>query len=95
MIPNGLTRCGTCGELKGTFLYPEFNAGGKLIPTTVLCLCDGLICESCGKGRSHRPISNYYNEETGKVIHAPYFMAEQHCSECGARVWSDLRSEAN
>lgn len=95
MIPDGLTRCGTCGELKGTLLYPEPNGEDKLISTTVLCLCAGLICENCGKGRMHHPIANYYDEETGKVIHVPYFIAEQHCSECGARAWTDLRSDAN
>jgi hypothetical protein len=58
MIPDGLTRCETCGELKGTFLYPELPEGkGDLVPTPVRCLCDGLVCENCGKGRMHRRMS--------------------------------------
>ena len=88
MIPEGLTRCETCGEYKGTGLYPELPEGkGRLVPTPVSCLCEGLICGACGEGQMHRPISNYYKEATGEIIHVPHFMTGRHCSVCGKSAW--------
>jgi len=54
---------------------------------TASCLCDGLVCGACGKGRIHRPISNYYDEESGHLIHVPYFRASAPCPECGVKDW--------
>ena len=88
MIPEGLTRCETCGELKGTCLYPSLPDGkGELAPVLATCLCDGLVCGNCGEGRQHRPISDYYDESTGKIIHVPHFMAGRKCPACEKTAW--------
>jgi hypothetical protein len=64
-----LTRCLGCGELRGG---------------SCLCLCEGLICASCRESRIHRPVSAYYDEETGQVINVPHFAALKVCRVCGA-----------
>ena len=61
------------------------------------CLCEGLLCRACGKGRIHHPISDYYDEATGQLIHVPYFAGMRLCPECGARDWQtvgEIRPEA-
>jgi ribosomal protein S14 len=73
-IPEGLTRCDRCGELKGTFLYAAWY-DPEPRPTPVRCVCDGIECRVCGRRAAvHRPLSNYYVEDQGVVIHVPYFM---------------------
>jgi hypothetical protein len=66
-----LTRCNDCGELRGG---------------SCLCLCDGLVCAACGRDRIRRPISAYYDESTGEIIHVPYFTGLKPCRLCDA--WS-------
>ncbi len=84
MIPDGLERCATCGELKGTFLYAD-GWGAKMTP--VRCICDGIACTNCSRNRIRRPTSNYYDERDGRVWHTPYFLTI--CRECiAARRWS-------
>ena len=80
-VPEGLRRCVTCGELSGTFLYAD-RWDDKPYPTTVLCLCDGIVCPKCKMGSIHRPISEYYNELTQRVIHVPWFGYLSTCAAC-------------
>ena len=71
-VPEELRRCANCGELGGTFLYAD-RWDDNLRPTTVLRLCDGIVCPRCKTGAIHRPISDCYNERAQRVIHAPWF----------------------
>jgi hypothetical protein len=89
LVPHGLVRCEACGELRGSGYAPDPPDHKTVSRVTVSCLCDGLICGNCGEGRIHRPISNYYDEETGKVWHVPYFMAMKPCGVCGAHDWRE------
>ena len=91
MIPKGLTRCPDCGELRGTFLYRD--RWGEAI-TPVRCICDGITCRGCGTNKIRRPISNYYDEETGRVWHTPYFGAMFTCDACRAGAISPWRVPA-
>jgi hypothetical protein len=92
-IPDGLTRCAVCGELEGEFLYKGPH-DPKPTLASVRCLCDGLVCGNCGQERMHRPISDYYNEEDGRVWHVPAFMALRKCRVCGAQDWVREYDEA-
>lgn len=65
-----LERCTSCGELYGG---------------PYLCLCKGLTCGACGVGRIHRPVSSYFDETTGKIIHVPHFATLKRCHSCGAQ----------
>jgi hypothetical protein len=57
-----------------------------------LCLCNGLVCAACGRGRIHRPISAYYDEATREIIHVPHFMTLRRCRVCGAQSrWEAAR----
>lgn len=78
IIPRYLSKCPVCGEWRNRARH-------------VLCLCDGLVCGACGKSRRHRPISNYYDETTGVIVHVPHFGAMIPCHVCGKRAW--VRSE--
>jgi hypothetical protein len=72
-----LSRCCVCGELRGG---------------SCLCLCDGLVCAVCGRDTIHRPISDYYDESAGQIIHVPYFAALKECGACGSRSrWEAAR----
>jgi hypothetical protein len=84
MIPLGLSRCTTCGELKGEFWH-KWTADPEASLTPVRCLCDGIPCSTCRKNLIHRPISNRYDEATGKVWHVPYFGYLLPCEECRER----------
>ena len=85
VIPDGLSRCSVCNELKGELLLEE-DTGPQRAP--VRCLCDGLICGKCGRERIHRPTSNYYDEKLQHLWHVPYFTAMlRRCSRCGAQNW--------
>ena len=82
-LPAGLRYCRRCGEVRGetpdaaVWLDPERG----LAKST--CLCEGQICESCGRRRRRRPISNYYEPVTGDWWHVPWFMGlARKCSEC-------------
>jgi len=78
--PDRLESCLICGEARGvTRVVDEYCCERA----TVLCLCDGVVCTRCRKGRRHRPVSNYYDEKLGKVLHVPHFMGWASCPECG------------
>jgi hypothetical protein len=89
-IPDGLTRCPVCGELRGRAMFPDPPDGATSSEATASCLCDGLVCGACDRGHIHRPISNYYDEASGKLIHVPYFMGLRRCPECDATDWQPV-----
>jgi len=90
MAPEGLARCPVCGELRGRALFPEPPNHTTFSAATASCWCDGLVCGACGKDRIHRPISNYYDERSGHLIHVPYFRAMASCDECGKKDWRQV-----
>jgi hypothetical protein len=65
----GLRQCKVCGEYRGW--------AGRL---KVECLCSGVTCPKCKTNAVHRPTTNYYDIETQKVWHVPYFKSI--CTEC-------------
>jgi hypothetical protein len=85
-IPEGLVRCPTCRELRGTGLHRVPPKRSELKLVTVACLCEGGRCKQCGN-RTHRPISNYYDEKTGHVWHVAHFAWLAPCTRCGAVSW--------
>ena len=87
IVPDGLVRCSTCGDLKGRGLAPDPPTYTTMSPVTVTCLCEGLICGACEVERMHRPISNNWDDVTQKVWHSPYFMAMRRCGNCGESNW--------
>ena len=50
-----MARCAECGQFRG----PEKSA--------ILCDCQGLRCERCGRQNIPPPISDYYDEERGPL----------------------------
>lgn len=75
-----LSRCGQCGELKGEALVDDRWQGKIYVP--VICLCGGIVCRYCRSGAIRRPISDRYDEATGRVLHMPYFGALIPCRAC-------------
>jgi hypothetical protein len=71
--PTDLRRCCGCGEFR--------NAARN-----VLCICSGYVCSSYRVGRMRRPISDHYDEDSGKLWHTPSFLGLRHCA-CGAYAW--------
>ena len=54
------------------------------------------MCAACNDDRIHRPISDYYDEVTGEIIHVPYFVALKPCRVCGAQSrWEDAQPDHN
>lgn len=86
-IPRGLARCPVCNEYRGAVLNDDLSPSSRReeAVVAVLCICDGIPCPKCGKERIHRPISNYWNEATGTILHCPYFSAQIPCSTCRAK----------
>jgi len=85
VIPEGLHRCGQCGELRGRFLYAG-TVDAEPRATEVHCLCAGIVCRSCKERAIHRPISDYYDEATGTVWHVPWFGYRLPCQVCRSRT---------
>jgi len=85
VIPAGLRRCPDCGEYRGANAIVPSYRHDLLEIVEVKCVCEGIPCKVCGKPR-HRPISNYFVEETGRAIHVPSFGAMIPCRECRAGV---------
>jgi hypothetical protein len=52
---------------------------------TVRCLCQGTLCQKCGRNRVHRSGSNSYDERTNSVEHWPWFAGMLPCVECRDR----------
>ncbi|HEY4513563.1 MAG TPA: hypothetical protein VJH06_03565 [Candidatus Paceibacterota bacterium] len=76
-IPEGLIKCGACGEYKGKVI--EDDEEGYI---GVSCLCDGIPCPKCKINKIHRPISNSYDEINNSIGHWPYFSGMMPCNEC-------------
>jgi hypothetical protein len=70
-LPEGLYLCVVCGEARGEAPFP--GPGGEVIRLPSLCLCSGPACTRCGRPRTHRPISDYYEQRAGAWLHVPYF----------------------
>jgi hypothetical protein len=73
-VPKGFNQCVLCGEYKG-----KAKVEGKI--WVVTCLCDGMLCRKCGVTRIHSPVSNYFDKDTGKCWHIPYFGSTV-CDRC-------------
>jgi len=71
-----LQRCLQCGQLRGE----AFVDGGRRVP--VACLCEGIVCRVCRERAIRRPLSNYWDEETGRVWHVPWFAYLRPCAPC-------------
>jgi hypothetical protein len=89
VLPDGLVRCGECSELKGQGITPDMWREW----VRIRCLCDGLICGNCGQHRIHRPISNYWAENEGRLWHVPYLGYLKDCRNCGKSNWVSWRSQ--
>lgn len=76
-IPEGLIKCGACGEYKGKVI--EDNEEEFI---SVSCICDGILCSGCKKNKIHRPISNSYDEKNNDIGHWPWFTGMMPCDEC-------------
>lgn len=72
----GLTKCEVCGEYKGQAIFGSKKIGIK-------CICEGILCTSCGATKIRRPISNIYDEATDTFWHAPFFLRT--CPACRKR----------
>jgi hypothetical protein len=88
--PSSLEKCEICGEYKG--IVYEHQTPIETLNVLVECLCDGEFCRNCKKNRVHRPISNYFNESSGRIIHVPHF-GPCICSECQPVIKQQEREE--
>ena len=84
VIAAGLHRCPDCGEYRGKKAIVPSIRYDLLCIMEVECVCDGIPCKICGKP-THRPISNSYVEETGRVLHMPWFGQAVPCRACRRR----------
>lgn len=93
-IPEGLVKCEVCGEYGGQVMEKDLDWEGSFDKEdadkseehlTISCLCDGILCRICKTNKIHRPISNYYDEESNSIWHIPYFGATVGCAECRDR----------
>jgi hypothetical protein len=74
--PAGLARCEQCGELYGWALFRDPPRQTTCSAARTSCLCEGVVCADCGQ-RSHRPISNHYDEAADTLWHVPSFMVHR------------------
>ena len=83
-IPRGLVLCPVCHEYRGAVRNDDLPLSSQReeAVVAVLCICDGIPCQKCGKGRIHRPISNYWDEARGTLIHCAWFSAQVLCNQC-------------
>ena len=65
-----MERCAECGKFRG----PE--------KSSILCFCQGLRCDRCGRRNIWRPISDFYDEEKGGFWHVPHFAVPSWCDRC-------------
>jgi hypothetical protein len=71
----GIDELGTLGRCPAC---REFRCDAQQI----LCLCDGLRCERCGRKKMHRPVSSYHDEVEERLCHVPWFYAPPVCRDC-------------
>jgi hypothetical protein len=91
-IPRGLVRCEVCHEYRGAVRNDDLPIASQReeAVVAVLCICDGIPCRKCETGRIHRPISNYWSEAKGALIHCPWFSAQAPCDQCRAEQQSRI-----
>jgi hypothetical protein len=91
-IPRGLVRCEVCHEYRGAVRNDDLPTASQReeAVVAVLCICDGIPCRKCETGRIHRPISNYWSEAKGALIHCPWFSAQAPCDQCRAEQQSRI-----
>jgi hypothetical protein len=82
--PRGLVRCPVCHEYRGAVRNEDLPAASQRenAVVAVLCICDGIPCRKCGKNPIHRPISNFWDEARGALVHCPWFSAQVPCKPC-------------
>jgi hypothetical protein len=78
VIPNGLSRCPTCGEWCGTCLDPSPEFKGKVMKVHCICENDSR-CAFCGEVFYERKVNaNYFNPQDHQIWHVPGFSALAH-----------------
>lgn len=75
LLPPGLTRCRVCNEARG------IRASEHVV---VNCICDGVPCIRCGRNLIRRPLTNYYDDDDGRVWHVLHFLTA--CRQCLSAV---------
>lgn len=75
----GLEHCADCGEFRGTCI-----AEGEQVE--LLCLCQGIPCPRCHEGLIRRPISDHFDEETGRIWHTSWVSGMIPCRRCKAEL---------
>lgn len=85
-LPAGLGVCPDCGAVRGETReglpddWLPADEGETMVST---CYCEGQVCARCGRRRRRRPISDYYDAESGEWFHVPHFMGlSRVCSDC-------------
>lgn len=86
VLPAGLSICTTCSEAKGVALVAQ--ADGTLYTLESPCLCDGVTCRYCGRGRIRRPCRDFYSWRSGRWLHVAWFGYRARCEQCDAAVSS-------
>lgn len=91
-IPRGLVRCEACHEYRSAVRNEDLRSASQMeeAVVAVLCICDGIPCRKCEAGRIRRPISNYWSEAKGALIHCPWFTAQAPCDRCLAEQQSRI-----
>lgn len=89
--PEGLDRCGRCGELQGICTVP--GDGGLPGALSALCRCHGYRCGACGGDLLYRPISERWSEGEGRLLHVAAALGMRPCRECGERRWTRVHPE--
>lgn len=76
-ILKDLLKCEKCNGYKGIVKNDGDNER-----VLVSCLCDGILCTECRKNNSPKPLTNYYDDETGTIWHVPHLIQHAVCKEC-------------
>ena len=81
-LPDGLSVCAECGQIRGSALFKE-NGEDEAYLMTSTCYCEGRECSRCHKRKLRRPTSQYYDPEARDWFNVPYFMGHQTvCADC-------------
>lgn len=93
-LPAGLERCKICNEFCGVVRNEDLPVACQREEAVVVvqCICDGIFCRKCGEGRVHRPISNYWDEAKGALIHRPWYSAQEPCELCERKFQTNAES---
>lgn len=83
IIPQSLTVCEVCGDLKGECFYPESECYSDKI-WKVRCRCENdNLCAACGGPLFHHKLGScFYNGESVGMMHVASYLAISHeCKE--------------